>query len=103
MTFGCRYIEQLSHLRKWTSLLEIQVEEASLVRNLQDVVSEHCFDFFSAGISHDFAQNNQVYTYFSWMRTRISRRYPVRPKARGLAQHGGPPGWQQESDPACMV
>jgi hypothetical protein len=23
-----------------------------------------------------------------------------RPKARGLAQHGGPPGWLEESDPA---
>jgi hypothetical protein len=25
---------------------------------------------------------------------------PMRPKARELAQHGGPPGWQEESDPA---
>ncbi len=25
---------------------------------------------------------------------------PVRPKARGLAQHGDPPGWLKESDPA---
>jgi hypothetical protein len=24
---------------------------------------------------------------------------PVRPKARGLAQHGGPPGWLEENDP----
>ncbi len=24
----------------------------------------------------------------------------MRPKARGLAQHGGPPGWLAESDPA---
>jgi hypothetical protein len=24
----------------------------------------------------------------------------VSPKARGLAQHGGPPGWLEESDPA---
>jgi hypothetical protein len=24
----------------------------------------------------------------------------VRPKARGLAQHGGPPGWLEECDPA---
>jgi hypothetical protein len=24
----------------------------------------------------------------------------MRPKARGLAQHGGPPGWLEESDPA---
>ncbi len=23
------------------------------------------------------------------------------PKARGLAQHGGPPGWLEESDPAA--
>jgi hypothetical protein len=23
----------------------------------------------------------------------------MRPKARGLAQHGGPPGWLEESDP----
>jgi hypothetical protein len=25
---------------------------------------------------------------------------PMRPKARGLAQHGGPSGWLEESDPA---
>jgi hypothetical protein len=25
--------------------------------------------------------------------------YAMRPKARGLAQHGGPPGWLEESDP----
>jgi hypothetical protein len=24
----------------------------------------------------------------------------MRPKARGLGQHGGPPGWLEESDPA---
>jgi hypothetical protein len=23
----------------------------------------------------------------------------MRPKARGLTQHGGPPGWLEESDP----
>jgi hypothetical protein len=28
---------------------------------------------------------------------------PVRPKARGLAQHGGPPGWLEESDPAGVI
>jgi hypothetical protein len=26
--------------------------------------------------------------------------HSVRPKARGLAQHGGSPGWKEESDPA---
>jgi len=25
---------------------------------------------------------------------------PMRSKARGMAQHGGPPGWLEESDPA---
>jgi hypothetical protein len=25
---------------------------------------------------------------------------PKRPKARGLAQNGGPPGWPEASDPA---
>ncbi len=24
----------------------------------------------------------------------------MRPKARGLAKHGGPPGWLKQSDPA---
>ncbi len=28
---------------------------------------------------------------------------PVRPKARELAQHGAPPGWLEESDPAGCV
>jgi hypothetical protein len=27
----------------------------------------------------------------------------MRPKARGLAQHGGPPGWLEESDPAGFI
>jgi hypothetical protein len=27
----------------------------------------------------------------------------MRPKARGLAQHGGPPGWLDESDPAGVI
>jgi hypothetical protein len=27
----------------------------------------------------------------------------LRPKARGLSQHGGPPGWQEESDPAGVI
>ncbi len=27
----------------------------------------------------------------------------MRPKARGLAQHGGPPGWLEESDPAVVI
>jgi hypothetical protein len=25
------------------------------------------------------------------------------PKARGLAQHGGPPGWLEENDPTGMI
>ena len=27
----------------------------------------------------------------------------MRPKARGLAQHGGPPGWLEESDSAGVI
>jgi hypothetical protein len=27
----------------------------------------------------------------------------MRPRARGLAQHGGPPGWLEESDPAGSI
>ncbi len=27
----------------------------------------------------------------------------MRPKASGLAQHGGPPGWLEESDPAGVI
>jgi hypothetical protein len=27
----------------------------------------------------------------------------MRPKARGLAQHGGPPGWLEESNPAGVI
>jgi hypothetical protein len=33
----------------------------------------------------------------------IWRLEPVRPKARGLAQHGGPPGWLEESEPAGVI
>jgi hypothetical protein len=28
---------------------------------------------------------------------------PMRPKARGLVQHGGSPGWLEESDPAGVI
>ncbi len=28
---------------------------------------------------------------------------PIRPKARGLAQHGVPPGWLEESDPTGVI
>jgi hypothetical protein len=28
---------------------------------------------------------------------------PMRPIARGLVQHGGPPGWPEESDPAGVI
>jgi hypothetical protein len=28
---------------------------------------------------------------------------PTRPKARGLVQHGSPPGWLKESDPAGVI
>ncbi len=28
---------------------------------------------------------------------------PKRPKARGLAQYGGPPGWLEESNPADLI
>jgi hypothetical protein len=28
---------------------------------------------------------------------------PMRPKARVLAQNGGPPGWLEESDPAGVI
>ncbi len=27
----------------------------------------------------------------------------MRPKARGLVQYGGPPGWLKESDPADVI
>ncbi len=27
----------------------------------------------------------------------------MRPKAREVAQHGGPPGWLEESDPAGVI
>ncbi len=27
----------------------------------------------------------------------------MRPKARGRAQHGGPPGWLEENDPAGVI
>ncbi len=27
----------------------------------------------------------------------------MRPNARGLAQHGSPPGWLEESDPAGVI
>ncbi len=31
------------------------------------------------------------------------RNHAMRPKARGLAQHGGPTGWLEESDPAGVI
>jgi hypothetical protein len=32
--------------------------------------------------------------------TMISKSHTMMPKTRGLVQHGGPPGWLEESDPA---
>jgi len=29
--------------------------------------------------------------------------YPMRPKTRDLTQHGGPPGWLEEGDPAGVI
>jgi hypothetical protein len=33
----------------------------------------------------------------------VSLACPMRPKARRLAQHGGPPGWLEESDPGVIL
>ncbi len=33
----------------------------------------------------------------------IWRMAPMRPKARGMVQHGGPPGWLEESEPAGVI
>jgi hypothetical protein len=30
-------------------------------------------------------------------------RLPMSPKARGLARHGGPPSWLEESDPSDVI
>jgi hypothetical protein len=35
-----------------------------------------------------------------WLRQQL---YPMRPMARGLAQHGGPPGWLEESYSTGMI
>ncbi len=41
---------------------------------------------------------------FRWLVwSAVSPRLPMSPKARGLAQHGGPPGWLEESDPAGVI
>jgi hypothetical protein len=32
--------------------------------------------------------------------TKPGRFYPMRPKVREMTQHGGPPCWKEESDPA---
>jgi hypothetical protein len=35
--------------------------------------------------------------------TRATEFVTMRPKARGLAQHGGPPGWLEVSGPAGVI
>jgi hypothetical protein len=73
------------------------MEEGNLVRNLQDACFRILYCIFSAGISHDFAQ-----ILFMDENKNLKEVSSRRPKARGLAQHGGPPGWLEESDP-CRV
>jgi hypothetical protein len=43
---------------------------------------------------------NAVYVIFSVLSASV---FPMRPKARGLAQHGGPPGLLEESDQAGCI
>jgi hypothetical protein len=38
--------------------------------------------------------------FFNKYKKIVLRTKPMRPLARGLAQHGGPPGWLEESNPA---
>ncbi len=39
------------------------------------------------------------YIFLGLLERRLLFFREMRPKARGLAQHGGPPGWLEESDP----
>ncbi len=53
-----------------------------------------------------FQMNRYLFTAFIFSiriwppDAKISKSHTMMPKARGLAQHGGPPGWLEESDPA---
>ncbi len=52
-----------------------------------------CVKFLNYNLKKEVKPENTVLqTVVVWI--------PMRPKARGLVQHGGPPGWLEESDPA---
>jgi hypothetical protein len=54
--------------------------------------------FFYAGNKCYCASNKYLFIFL--IPTNMAK---MRPKARGLAQHGGPPGWLEESDPAGVI
>ncbi len=54
-------------------------------------------------IHHDKFKNNFNLAYFFQVFLYIGMTSHWRPKARGLVQHGGPPGWLEESEPAGVV
>jgi hypothetical protein len=52
------------------------------------------------------SRKSRIFFYFNSFRTGSVLWRPMRPKARGMAQHDGPPGWLEESGPAgcdCVV
>jgi hypothetical protein len=74
-----------------------------------------CFSFYFGfilwtprPIGRTAAPNGQIFFLSSLpllpqATTAVFGAYPMRPKARGLVQHGGLPGWQEESDPAGVI
>jgi hypothetical protein len=65
------------------------------------------FGYYYSNILLNIAEKSKTYKQVT-TRTHINtpqRRpledpsQPMRPKARALAQHGGPPGWLEESNP----
>jgi len=69
------------------SLLLKQIFQATYVAR------KHCLVSPS---SRDTAMYKNSLINVAWMG-------PLRPKARGLVQHGGLPGWLEESDPAGVI
>jgi hypothetical protein len=55
--------------------------------------SKPCFEFTNLFFSQEMCKHKEN----DWQLG------PMRPKARGLTQHGGPPGWLEESDQAGVT
>ncbi len=81
-------------------MLKIELEKYLKRRKTE----KHCNNIFYFKIHYCTYHFTYIYLHISYYTIcTLMQGNKLRPKARGLAQHGGPPGWLEESDPACYI